>query len=54
MLGMRDLFSVDHRLKLYLDMEVFEKAEEFKCFLKVWKAILHKVAIESIPGIIVA
>ncbi|XP_063145036.1 serine/threonine-protein kinase 11-interacting protein isoform X2 [Candoia aspera] len=35
MLGMRDLFSVDHRLKLYLDMEVFEKAEEFKCFLKV-------------------
>ncbi|KAM6461212.1 serine/threonine-protein kinase 11-interacting protein isoform 1-T1 [Liasis olivaceus] len=34
-LGMRDLFSVDHRLKLYLDMEVFEKAEEFKCFLKV-------------------
>ncbi|KAK9410411.1 STK11IP: Serine/threonine kinase 11 interacting protein [Crotalus adamanteus] len=35
MFGMRDLFSVDHRLKLYLDMEVFEKAEEFKCFLKV-------------------
>ncbi|XP_032073836.1 serine/threonine-protein kinase 11-interacting protein isoform X1 [Thamnophis elegans] len=35
MLGMRDLFSVDHRLKLYLDMEVFEKVEEFKCFLKV-------------------
>ncbi|XP_061465415.1 serine/threonine-protein kinase 11-interacting protein isoform X2 [Rhineura floridana] len=35
MLGMRDFSSVDHRLKLYLDMEVFEKAEEFKCFLKV-------------------
>ncbi|XP_062972901.1 serine/threonine-protein kinase 11-interacting protein [Elgaria multicarinata webbii] len=34
-LDMRDFFSVDHRLKLYLDMEVFEKAEEFKCFLKV-------------------
>uniref|UniRef100_G1KPT1 Serine/threonine-protein kinase 11-interacting protein n=1 Tax=Anolis carolinensis TaxID=28377 RepID=G1KPT1_ANOCA len=32
---MRDFFSVDHRLKLYLDMEVFDKAEEFKCFLKV-------------------
>uniref|UniRef100_A0A6J0TKY7 Serine/threonine-protein kinase 11-interacting protein n=1 Tax=Pogona vitticeps TaxID=103695 RepID=A0A6J0TKY7_9SAUR len=35
MLTMRDFFSVDHRLKLYLDMEVFEKAEEFRCFLKV-------------------
>ncbi|XP_062823297.1 serine/threonine-protein kinase 11-interacting protein isoform X2 [Anolis carolinensis] len=35
LLSMRDFFSVDHRLKLYLDMEVFDKAEEFKCFLKV-------------------
>lgn len=27
---------MDHRLKLYLDMEVFEEnAEEFQCFLKV-------------------
>ncbi|KFP40586.1 Serine/threonine-protein kinase 11-interacting protein, partial [Chlamydotis macqueenii] len=32
----RDFRSVDHRLKLYLDMEVFEEnAEEFQCFLKV-------------------
>ncbi|NXT85951.1 S11IP protein, partial [Zapornia atra] len=32
----RDFHSVDHRLKLYLDMEVFEEdAEEFQCFLKV-------------------
>ncbi|XP_066487598.1 serine/threonine-protein kinase 11-interacting protein [Tiliqua scincoides] len=35
MLDMRDFSSVDHRLKLYLDVEVFEEAEEFKCFLKV-------------------
>nr|XP_056707007.1 serine/threonine-protein kinase 11-interacting protein [Euleptes europaea] len=35
MLTMRDFCSVDHRLKLYLDMEVFSKSEEFKCFLKV-------------------
>ncbi|XP_053102711.1 serine/threonine-protein kinase 11-interacting protein isoform X2 [Hemicordylus capensis] len=35
LLGMRDFSSVDHRLKLYLDMEVFEESEEFKCFLKV-------------------
>ncbi|KAJ6665574.1 hypothetical protein lerEdw1_003417 [Lerista edwardsae] len=35
MLDMRDFSSVDHRLKLYLDVEVFEKTEEFKCFLKV-------------------
>ncbi|XP_042323994.1 serine/threonine-protein kinase 11-interacting protein isoform X2 [Sceloporus undulatus] len=35
LLSMRDFFSVDHRLKLYLDMEVFDKTEEFKCFLKV-------------------
>ncbi|KAL8182977.1 UNVERIFIED_CONTAM: hypothetical protein K2H54_010421 [Gekko kuhli] len=35
MLTMRDFCSVDHRLKLYLDMEVFDKSEEFKCFLKV-------------------
>ncbi|NXD23216.1 S11IP protein, partial [Spelaeornis formosus] len=35
-LNMRDFRSVDHRLKLYLDMEVFEEnAEEFQCFLKV-------------------
>ncbi|XP_044293983.1 serine/threonine-protein kinase 11-interacting protein [Varanus komodoensis] len=34
-LDMRDFFSVDHRLKLYLDMEIFGKAEEFKCFVKV-------------------
>ncbi|XP_077176951.1 serine/threonine-protein kinase 11-interacting protein isoform X2 [Paroedura picta] len=34
-LTMRDFCSVDHRLKLYLDMEVFDKSEEFKCFLKV-------------------
>ncbi|XP_060118810.1 serine/threonine-protein kinase 11-interacting protein isoform X2 [Heteronotia binoei] len=35
MLTMQDFCSVDHRLKLYLDMEVFDKSEEFKCFLKV-------------------
>ncbi|NXU12575.1 S11IP protein, partial [Pardalotus punctatus] len=35
-LNMRDFRSVDHRLKLYLDMEVFEEnIEEFQCFLKV-------------------
>ncbi|XP_072731604.1 serine/threonine-protein kinase 11-interacting protein isoform X1 [Ciconia boyciana] len=35
-LNTRDFCSVDHRLKLYLDMEVFEEnAEEFQCFLKV-------------------
>ncbi|NXI40079.1 S11IP protein, partial [Galbula dea] len=35
-LNTRDFHSVDHRLKLYLDMEIFEEdAEEFQCFLKV-------------------
>lgn len=35
-LNKRDFRSVDHRLKLYLDMEVFEENdEEFQCFLKV-------------------
>ncbi|XP_053838448.1 serine/threonine-protein kinase 11-interacting protein isoform X3 [Vidua macroura] len=35
-LNTRDFRSVDHRLRLYLDMEVFEEnAEEFQCFLKV-------------------
>ncbi|XP_056352117.1 serine/threonine-protein kinase 11-interacting protein isoform X1 [Oenanthe melanoleuca] len=35
-LNTRDFRAVDHRLKLYLDMEVFEEnAEEFQCFLKV-------------------
>ncbi|NXP84335.1 S11IP protein, partial [Passerina amoena] len=35
-LNTRDFRSVDHRLKLYLDMEVFEEnAEEFQWFLKV-------------------
>ncbi|NXH19074.1 S11IP protein, partial [Bucco capensis] len=35
-LNMRDFHSVDHRLKLYLDMEVLEEnEEEFQCFLKV-------------------
>nr|XP_038038044.1 serine/threonine-protein kinase 11-interacting protein isoform X1 [Anas platyrhynchos] len=35
-LNTRDFRSVDHRLKLYLDMEVFEENdEEFQCFLKV-------------------
>ncbi|XP_064370899.1 serine/threonine-protein kinase 11-interacting protein isoform X2 [Dromaius novaehollandiae] len=35
-LNVRDFRSVDHRLKLYLDMEVFEEdSEEFQCFLKV-------------------
>ncbi|NXF08906.1 S11IP protein, partial [Smithornis capensis] len=35
-LNTRDFRSVDHRLKLYLDVEVFEEnAEEFQCFLKV-------------------
>ncbi|NWU96705.1 S11IP protein, partial [Upupa epops] len=35
-LNTRDFHSVDHRLKLYLDMDVFEEdAEEFQCFLKV-------------------
>ncbi|XP_069473055.1 serine/threonine-protein kinase 11-interacting protein isoform X2 [Ambystoma mexicanum] len=36
MLRMNDFRTVDHRLKLYLDMEVFEdNMEEFQCFLKV-------------------
>ncbi|NXX80398.1 S11IP protein, partial [Urocolius indicus] len=36
LLNTRDFRSVDHRLKLYLDMEVFEEnSEEFRCFLKV-------------------
>ncbi|NXP74415.1 S11IP protein, partial [Ramphastos sulfuratus] len=35
-LNTRDFHSVDHRLKLYLDMEVFEEnTEEFQFFLKV-------------------
>nr|XP_032630379.1 serine/threonine-protein kinase 11-interacting protein isoform X2 [Chelonoidis abingdonii] len=35
-LDVRDFRSVDHRLRLYLDMEVFEEnVEEFQCFLKV-------------------
>ncbi|NXS59317.1 S11IP protein, partial [Brachypteracias leptosomus] len=35
-LNTRDFHSVDHRLKLFLDMEVFEEnTEEFQCFLKV-------------------
>ncbi|NWQ74765.1 S11IP protein, partial [Columbina picui] len=35
-LNTRDFRCVDHRLKLFLDMEVFEEnAEEFQCFLKV-------------------
>ncbi|XP_054031266.1 serine/threonine-protein kinase 11-interacting protein [Dryobates pubescens] len=35
-LNTRDFRSVDHRLKLYLDMEVFEEnTEEFQFFLKV-------------------
>ncbi|XP_054236827.1 serine/threonine-protein kinase 11-interacting protein [Indicator indicator] len=35
-LNARDFHSVDHRLKLYLDMEVFEEnTEEFQFFLKV-------------------
>ncbi|KGL87647.1 Serine/threonine-protein kinase 11-interacting protein, partial [Charadrius vociferus] len=35
-LNTRDFRAVDHRLKLYLDMEVFEEnTEEFQCFLKV-------------------
>uniref|UniRef100_A0A8D0G9K5 Serine/threonine-protein kinase 11-interacting protein n=1 Tax=Sphenodon punctatus TaxID=8508 RepID=A0A8D0G9K5_SPHPU len=36
LLDMRDFRCVDHRLKLYLDMEVFEEnVEEFQCFLKL-------------------
>ncbi|NXL95976.1 S11IP protein, partial [Alectura lathami] len=36
LLNTRDFRCVDHRLKLYLDMEVFEENdEEFQCFLKV-------------------
>ncbi|XP_069083311.1 serine/threonine-protein kinase 11-interacting protein isoform X1 [Pleurodeles waltl] len=36
MLRMNDFRTVDHRLKLYLDVEVFEdNMEEFQCFLQV-------------------
>lgn len=32
-----DFEAVDHRLKLFLDVEVFEEEEEeLRCFLKVW------------------
>ncbi|XP_072539908.1 serine/threonine-protein kinase 11-interacting protein [Salminus brasiliensis] len=30
-----DFEAVDHRLKLYLDVEVFEEEEEIRCFLKM-------------------
>lgn len=52
MLTMRDFCSVDHRLKLYLDMEVFDKSEEFRCFLKVRKtahSTIHKVLYRMGP-----
>lgn len=32
-----DYSVVDHRLQLFLDMEVFEEEEELHSFLKVWK-----------------
>ncbi|XP_030066151.1 serine/threonine-protein kinase 11-interacting protein isoform X1 [Microcaecilia unicolor] len=36
MLRMEDFRQVDHRLKLFLDMEVFkENMEEFQCYMKV-------------------
>ncbi|XP_029460828.1 serine/threonine-protein kinase 11-interacting protein [Rhinatrema bivittatum] len=36
MLRMEDFHQVDHRLKLFLDMEVFkENMEEFQCYMKV-------------------
>lgn len=35
-LNTRDFHAVDHRLKLYLDMDIFEEnTEEFQFFLKV-------------------
>lgn len=34
-----DCSVVDHRLQLFLDVEVFqEEEEELKSFLKVWKS----------------
>lgn len=30
-----DYEVVDHRLKLFLDVEVFDEEEEVRCFLKV-------------------
>lgn len=37
---------MDHRLKLYLDMEVFEdNNEEFQCFLKVSSCSTNPTAL---------
>lgn len=33
-----DYSVVDHRLQLFLDVEVFEEEEELHSFLKVWKS----------------
>ncbi|XP_074823050.1 serine/threonine-protein kinase 11-interacting protein isoform X3 [Natator depressus] len=52
-LDVRDFRSVDHRLRLYLDMEVFEEnVEEFQCFLKV--AMVKFGRFGEFPALLVA
>ncbi|XP_067393751.1 serine/threonine-protein kinase 11-interacting protein isoform X2 [Emydura macquarii macquarii] len=52
-LDVRDFRSVDHRLRLYLDMEVFEEnGEEFQCFLKV--AVVKFGRCGEFPSLLVA
>uniref|UniRef100_A0A8C8S9V1 Serine/threonine-protein kinase 11-interacting protein n=1 Tax=Pelusios castaneus TaxID=367368 RepID=A0A8C8S9V1_9SAUR len=52
-LDVRDFRSVDHRLRLYLDMEVFEEnVEEFQCFLKV--AVVKFGRSGEFPSLLVA
>ncbi|XP_037767898.1 serine/threonine-protein kinase 11-interacting protein isoform X3 [Chelonia mydas] len=52
-LDVRDFRSVDHRLRLYLDMEVFEEnVEEFQCFLKV--AMVKFGRYGEFPALLVA
>uniref|UniRef100_A0A8C4WP84 Serine/threonine-protein kinase 11-interacting protein n=1 Tax=Gopherus evgoodei TaxID=1825980 RepID=A0A8C4WP84_9SAUR len=52
-LDVRDFRSVDHRLRLYLDMEVFEEnVEEFQCFLKV--AVVKFGRYGEFPALLVA
>ncbi|XP_019378228.1 PREDICTED: serine/threonine-protein kinase 11-interacting protein isoform X2 [Gavialis gangeticus] len=48
-----DLHSVDHRLRLYLDMDIFEEnVEEFQCFLKV--AVVKFGRPGEFPALVVA
>lgn len=48
-LSPQDLHAVDHRLRLYLDMDIFEEnVEEFQCFLKVRRST--PVLLSALPA----